>query len=476
MAENKLSSRLKHAWNAFFNKDPTEFSYQPMEFGSAYRPDRRRSTRGVDRSIVNSVYNRLAMDVAAIDIFHVKVDDNGRFVEQIDSGLNNCLTLEANIDQTARAFKQDVAASMFDEGVVAICPIDVDEGKDPNEGTPGAFDILTMRTGKVLEWYPDKVKVNAYDERDGKRKDIIFRKQAVAIVENPLYSVMNEPNSVMQRLIRKLALLDMVDEQNASDKLNIIIQLPYVVKTKVRQDQAEARRQSMEDQLANSKYGVAYMDSTEKITQLSKPLENNLLSQVEYLTNQLYSQLGLTQEILNGTADEKTMLNYYNRTIEPIVSAIVDEMKRKFLTKTARSQHQSIASFRSPFKLVPVSDLAEIADKFTRNEILTANEVRQIIGMKPAQDAGADELRNKNMPISETGAAAGGPEGTEGSEASGDISSALQGAAEGSEDDSIINELLDHLSAEIDKIVSGVENGESDEESGSEKEEEKEED
>ena len=465
MAENKLGTRIKHAWNAFFNKDPTEFSYQPMDVGYSYRPDRHRSTRGVDRSIVNSVYNRLAMDVAAIDIFHVKVDENGRFLEKIDSPLNNCLSLEANMDQTARAFKQDIAQSMFDEGVVAIMPVDTDS--DPNNGVPGSFDIYSMRTAKVLEWYPTQVKLNAYDERDGKRKDVVMAKQAVAIVENPLYNVMNEPNSVMQRLIRKLALLDMVDEQNASDKLNIIIQLPYVVKTKTRQEQAEARREAMEDQLAKSKYGVAYMDSTERITQLNKPLENNLLSQVEYLTKMLYSQLGLTEEILNGTADEKVMLNYYNRTIEPIVAAIVDEMKRKFLTKTARSQHQSIESFRSPFKLVPVSDLAEIADKFTRNEILTANEVRQLIGMKPAQDAGADELRNKNMPLSETGVGAAGGSGLE--EA---VKSELPEGV--SEDDSIINELLDNLQAQIDEIISNVENGE-DEEPEEDQEEEEEE-
>lgn len=389
--EETVRSRFKKAWNAFFNRDPTKnFEYHGPSY--SYRPDRPRFTRGNERSIVTSVYNRIAMDVSGIKIQHVRIDGNERFLEAIDSPLNSCLTLEANVDQTSRAFIQDVVMSMFDEGCVAIVPVDTD--RDPETGS---FDINTMRTGQVLEWYPQHVKIRAYNELTGRKEDIVMSKRSVAIIENPLYAVMNEPNSTMQRLIRKLNLLDVVDEQSSSGKLDLIIQLPYVIKTDTRRQQAEKRRQDIEDQLSGSKYGIAYTDGTERITQLNRSVENNLLKQVEYLTNMVYSQLGITTTILDGTADEKTMLNYNNRTIEPIVSAIVDAMKRVFLTKTARTQGQSIMFFRDPFKLVPVTDLAEIADKFTRNEIMTSNEIRQIVGMKPSSDPRADELRNKNL-------------------------------------------------------------------------------
>ncbi len=397
--EFNLPSRLKHAWNAFFNKDPTR-RYVDIGMGYAFRPDRMRFSRGNERSIVTSVYNRIAMDVASVDMFHVRLDENGRFLFAVDSGLNNCLTIEANLDQTGRAFLQDVVMSMMDEGCVAIVPTDTDD--DPGIGVPGSFDIDAMRTGQILEWYPEHIRVRVYNERTGQKEDILMAKKSVAIVENPLYAVINEPNSTMQRLIRKLNLLDVVDEQNSSGKLDLIIQLPYIIKTEARRRQAESRRKDIENQLRGSKYGIAYTDGTERITQLNRPVENNLMSQIEYLTGMLYSQLGITQGILDGTADEKTMLNYYNRTIEPILSAIADEMKRKFLTKTARSQRHSIEFFRDPFKLVPVSEISEIADKFTRNEIMTSNEIRQVIGMKPSDDPKADELRNKNL--SETAA------------------------------------------------------------------------
>lgn len=389
--DEPFGSRLKNAWNAFFSRDPTK-EFRNIGTGYAYRPDRPRFTRGNERSIVTSVYNRIALDVASINIQHVRLDDNGRFTGVIESGLNNCLTLEANIDQTGRAFIQDVVMSMFDEGCVAIVPVDTD--RDPEIGS---FEINTMRTGKILEWYPRHVKVRVYNDRTGRKEDIRMSKESVAIIENPLYAIINEPNSTMQRLIRKLNLLDVVDEQSSSGKLDLIIQLPYVIKTEARRQQAENRRKDIETQLAGSKYGIAYTDGTERITQLNRSVENNLLKQVEYLTNMLYGQLGLTQSIMDGSADEKVMLNYNNRTIEPIVSAIVDAMKRTFLTKTARSQKQSIMFFRDPFKLVPVADLAEIADKFTRNEIMTSNEIRQIVGMKPSDDPKADELRNKNL-------------------------------------------------------------------------------
>ena len=390
--EVTLGTRLKHAWNAFFNKDPTDY-FKNVGTGYTYRPDRPRLTRGNERSIVTSVYNRIGLDASSVSIQHVRLDENNRFLSVIDSGLNSCLTVEANLDQTGRAFIQDIVMSMLDEGSVAIVPVDTTF----NPEITGSYDILSMRTGQILEWYPSHVKVRVYNEKTGRKEDIVVPKNTVGIVENPLYAVINEPNSTMQRLIRKLNLLDVVDEQSSSGKLDLIIQLPYVIKTEARRQQAENRRKDIENQLAGSKYGIAYTDGTERITQLNRSVENNLMKQIEYLTSMLYSQLGITQSILDGTADDKTMLNYYNRTIEPILSAIVDEMKRKFLTKTARSQLQSISFFRDPFKLVPVNEISEIADKFTRNEIMTSNEIRQIVGMKPSDDPKADELRNKNL-------------------------------------------------------------------------------
>ena len=386
-----FGSRLKHAWNAFTGTDYT--TYQDVGPGYSSRPDRIRLTRGNERSIITSVYNRIALDVAALNVQHIRLDENGRFLSVIQDGLNTCLTVEANIDQTARAFIQDIVVSMLDEGCVAIVPVDTTY--DPS--VTGSYDIQTMRVGKILDWYPQQVRVRLYNERTGTKENILVPKSTVAIVENPLYAVVNEPNSTMQRLIRKLNLLDVIDEQSGSGKLDLIIQLPYVIKTEARRQQAENRRKDIEAQLSGTKYGIAYADGTERITQLNRSVNNNLMSQIEYLTSMLYSQLGITQSILDGTADEKTMLNYNNRTIEPIISAIVDEMKRKFLTKTARSQSQSISFFRDPFKLVPVNDIAEIADKFTRNEIMTSNEIRQVIGMKPSDDPRADELRNKNL-------------------------------------------------------------------------------
>ena len=389
-----IGARLKHAWNALLNRDPTynNYDYNDIGPGYSYRPDRPRLSRGNERSIVTSVYNRIALDVSAISIKHCKIDDNGRFISDVKSKLNDCLTLEANIDQTNRAFIQDVVMSMLDEGCVAIVPVDT-----TGDPTIGAFDILSMRTGQILEWYPSDIKVKVYNDKTGRKEDLILPKSSVAIIENPLYAVINEPNSTMQRLIRKLNLLDVIDEQSGSGKLDLIIQLPYVIKTDTRRQQAESRRKDIEMQLAGSKYGIAYTDGTEKITQLNRSVDNNLMKQIEYLTSMLYSQLGITQSVLDGTADEQTMLNYHTRSIEPIISAVVDEMKRKFLTKTARSQYQSISFFRDPFKLVPVNNIAEIADKFTRNEILTSNEIRQIIGMKPSDDPKADELRNSNI-------------------------------------------------------------------------------
>lgn len=389
--EMSFGSRLKHAWNAF--NGSAQMDYRNLGMSYAYRADRPRLSRGNERSIVTSVYNRIALDVAALKIQHIRLDENERFISVIQDGLNNCLTVEANIDQTARAFIQDVVISMFDEGSVAIVPVDT----TTNPNITGSYDIQSMRVGQILDWYPMHVRVRVYNELSGKKEDIVVPKSTVAIIENPLYAVINEPNSTMQRLIRKLNLLDVIDEQSGSGKLDLIIQLPYVIKTEARRQQAENRRKDIEGQLAGSKYGIAYTDGTERITQLNRSVNNNLMSQIEYLTSMLYSQLGITQSILDGTADEKTMLNYNNRTIEPIISAIVDEMKRKFLTKTARSQLQSISFFRDPFKLVPVNDIAEIADKFTRNEIMTSNEIRQVVGMKPSDDPRADELRNKNL-------------------------------------------------------------------------------
>lgn len=389
--EMSFGSRLKHAWNAFTGN--VQMNYRDLGMSYSYRADRPRMSRGNERSIVTSVYNRIALDVAALNIQHVRLDENGRFLSVIDDGLNNCLTLEANVDQTARSFVQDVVISMFDEGSVAIVPVDTTT--DPN--VSGSYDIQSLRVGQILDWYPQHIRARVYNEQTGRKEDVVVPKSAVAIVENPLYAVINEPNSTMQRLIRKLNLLDVIDEQSGSGKLDLIIQLPYVIKTEARRQQAENRRKDIENQLSGSKYGIAYTDGTEHITQLNRSVNNNLMSQIEYLTSMLYSQLGITQSILDGTADEKTMLNYNNRTIEPIISAIVDEMKRKFLTKTARSQHHSISFFRDPFKLVPVNEIAEIADKFTRNEIMTSNEIRQVVGMKPSDDPRADELRNKNL-------------------------------------------------------------------------------
>lgn len=389
--EMSFGSRLKHAWNAFTGN--VQMNYRDLGMSYSYRADRPRMSRGNERSIVTSVYNRIALDVAALNVQHVRLDENGRFLSVIDDGLNNCLTLEANVDQTARSFVQDVVISMFDEGSVAIVPVDTTT--DPN--VSGSYDIQSLRVGQILDWYPQHIRARVYNEQTGRKEDIVVPKSAVAIIENPLYAVINEPNSTMQRLIRKLNLLDVIDEQSGSGKLDLIIQLPYVIKTEARRQQAENRRKDIENQLSGSKYGIAYTDGTEHITQLNRSVNNNLMSQIEYLTSMLYSQLGITQSILDGTADEKTMLNYNNRTIEPIISAIVDEMKRKFLTKTARSQHQSISFLRDPFKLVPVNDIAEIADKFTRNEIMTSNEIRQVVGMKPSEDPRADELRNKNL-------------------------------------------------------------------------------
>ena len=385
-----FTDRLAHAWNAFMNKDPTRWDY-----GAAYanRPDRIRTTRGNERTIITSVYNRISVDCSQIDIKHVKLDERDRYLETIDSGLNNCFQLEANIDQQSRNFVQDIVMSMLDEGVVAIVPIDTEVSPEVTETTK----INTMRTGKIVQWYPQHVRLRLYNDKTGRFEEITLKKDAVGIVENPFFSVMNEPNSTMQRLIHKLSLLDIIDEQKGANKLDLIIQLPYIIKTEARRQQAENRRKDIENQLSSSAYGIAYTDGTEKVTQLNRSVDNQLFNQVETLTRMLYSQLGLTEEIMNGTADEKALNNYYNRTIEPIMSAIVGELKRKFLTKTARTQKQSIMYFRDPFKLVPVSELAELADKFTRNEIMSSNEFRQVVGMQPSQDPSADELRNKNL-------------------------------------------------------------------------------
>lgn len=391
-----IGSRLKHAWNAFIDEDKEHRIHAYEEYGSSYgyRPDRVRMITTNERSIVTSIYTRLSIDVASVGIRHVRLDEEDRFIDVIDSGLNNCLTVEANIDQAARAFRQDIAATLFDKGVAAIVPVDT----TVNPSLSGGFDIKTLRVGDIVQWYPKHVKINLYNEATARREEIVLEKKFVAIVENPLYSIMNEPNSTLQRLIRKLSLLDIVDEQSSSGKLDLIIQLPYVIKSEARRQQAEQRRKDIEFQLKGSQYGIAYTDGTERITQLNRPAENNLLKQVEYLTALLYGQLGLTQEIMNGTADEKAMLNYNNRTIEPVLDAIVEAMRRTFLTKTARSQRQTINYFRDPFKLVPVNDIAEIADKFTRNEILSSNEIRSVIGFQPSKDPKADKLQNSNMP------------------------------------------------------------------------------
>ena len=391
MPEYTLGERIKNAWNAFSSRSPT--SWETSTYGYGYRPDRRRLTRGNERSIITAIYNRIAIDVAAVDIKHVKLDDNKRYLEDVNSGLNNIFSHEANIDQSGREFVQDIVMSMFDEGCVALVPTDT----SITPKLSGAYDIYTMRTGKIVNWYPEHVRVQVYNDRTGRKDEITLPKRFVAIIENPLYAVMNEPNSTMQRLIRKLNLLDYIDDQNSSGKLDLIIQLPYVIKSETRQQQAEKRRAQIEQQLVGSKYGIAYTDGTERITQLNRPVENNLMSQIEYLTSMLYGQLGITEEIFKGTADEAIMLNYYNRTVEPILSAITGAVERKYLTKTARSQNQAVKFFRDPFKLVPVNQIAEIADKFTRNEIMTSNEIRQIVGMKPSDDPKADELRNSNI-------------------------------------------------------------------------------
>lgn len=388
----KIGDRLAHAWNAFMNRDPTTSN---IYSGSSYfnRPDRTRLRTGTEKSIINAIYNRLSLDTASMDIRHVRLDDNGRYIETIDSYFNECLTLSANTDQTSRMFMQDVVMSLLDEGSVAIVPVDT----TLNPNITSSYDILSLRTGKILEWFPQHVKIRVYDENKGIKKDVIISKKNVALIENPYYSIMNSHNSTLQRLIRKLNILDAIDEQSGSGKLDMIIKLPYAIKGATHQRQAEERRKKIEDQLTDSKYGIAYIDGTESITQLNRPVENNLMKQIEYLTNLLFSQLGLTQAILDGTADEKIMLNYYDRTIEPILSAITDEMKRKFLTKTARTQGQTIQFFRDPFKLVPVTEIAEIADTLTRNEIASSNEIRQIMGWKPSTDPKADELRNSNI-------------------------------------------------------------------------------
>lgn len=403
--EINLMTRLKHSWNAFMNRDPTE-DFQSTGPGYSYRPDRPRLTRGNERTIVTSIFNRIALDVTSISIKHCRTDENDRFVEVIDSTLNKCLNIEANLDQTGRAFMQDVVMSMLDEGSVAIVPVETDF--DPSEKE--SYKIFSMRTGKILEWYPKHVKVRVYNERTGEREDIKLEKKMVAIVENPLYAVINEHNSTMQRLMRKLTLLDSMDERTSSGKLDMIIQLPYVIKSEARRNEANRRRKELEEQLSGSTYGIGYVDGTEKIVQLNRPLDNNLMKQVEYLTNTLYSQLGITQAILDGSASEEEMLNYYSRTIEPIISAITDEMKRKFLTKTARTQFQTIMFFRDPFRLVPLGKLAEVVGVLSQNEIVTGNEVRQFIGMKPSKDPKADQLVNSNINQTGTGMGATNPE------------------------------------------------------------------
>lgn len=390
--ELNIGSRLKRAWNAFTNRDPTG-GYKSVGPGYSLSPSRPRLSRGNEKSIVNAVLTRIAMDAAAIDIKHCRLDKNGRYLEDVDSPLNDCFNLSANIDQTGRAFKLDIYLSLLDEGCIALVPIDTTDNPDDTN----SYDINSMRVCRILDWYPQHVRVLAYNDRKGKKEELVMPKSQVAIIENPAYSVMNEPNSTMQRLKKKLSLLDATDEQSASGKLDLIIQLPYAVKSELKRQQVEERRKDIEDQLTNGKYGIAWADGTEKITQLNRPVENNLMKQIEYLTNLFYSQLGVTQSVMDGTADEKTMLNYNNRTIEPLVAAVVDEVKRKFLTKTARTKGQSISYFTDPFKLVPVDNIAEIADKFTRNEIMTSNEIRQIIGMKPSNDPKADQLVNSNI-------------------------------------------------------------------------------
>jgi len=432
---NSLGGRLKHAWNAFKSRDPTEiFNRQDLGSGSSRRQDRTRMRVTSERSVIVSVYNRIALDVAAVNIQHVRLDQNGRFAESISSGLNDILTQEANVDQTSRAFIQDIVMSMFDEGVVAVVPVDTTI--DPT--ISGAFDVSSMRTARILEWFPQHIRVKIYNERTGRQEELTLPKSSIAIIENPLYAVMNEPNSTLKRLLNKLSILDAIDEQSGAGKLDLIIQLPYIIKTEAKRQQAEERRKDIEVQLAGSKYGIAYTDGTERVTQLNRPAENNLMAQITYLMGVLYSQLGLTEAVFNGTADEAAMLNYHNRTIIPIITSVIDEFKRKFLTKTARTQKQSIMYFKDAFSLVPAAQLAEIADKFTRNEILSSNEVRAIIGYKPANDPGADVLKNKNISSTEPVA-----------------SSPVPPSGAPDERDAIMNELLDGLDADIDKLLGG---------------------
>lgn len=388
-----ISRRLKKAWNAFFNKDPTLEYSKNIGSISSYRPDRPRLTRGNERSIITSIFNRIAMDCAAISVKHVRLDTNGRFIETVESGLNECITLSANRDQTARAFWQDVYMSMFDEGCVAIIPVVTDD----NPLNSDSYGIEEVRVGKIIDWRPDRVKVSVYNEDTGYKEELVLPKKMLCIVENPLYATINEHNSMFQRLVRKLNLLDLIDEQSGAGKLDLIIQFPFTINTERQKERADQRKAEIERQLANSKYGIAYADGTEHITQLNRSIENNLMGQIEYLTNMVFNQLGMTPAVFEGTADEQTMLNYYNRTIEPILSAVVDEMRRKWLTANARTRGQSIMFFRDPFRLVPTAQLAEFADKFTRNEIMTSNEIRQIVGMKPADDPRADQLINSNL-------------------------------------------------------------------------------
>lgn len=437
----RFRDRLQHAWNAFTNRDPTEQYNYTGGYSSSYRPDRPRLSRGNERSIATSVFNRIAMDAAAINISHAKVDQNGRFISYVDSGLNNCLTLEANKDQTGRSFIQDVVLSMLDEGCVAIVPVDT----SINPNVTNSVDILTLRTGKIKEWYPDKVLVELYNDQKGINEDITLFKSAIGIVENPLYAVINEQNSTLQRLIRKLILLDSVDNQSSSGKLDMIIQLPYVIKTDARRKEAEKRKKDLEDQLAGSKYGIGYIDGTEKVTQLNRSIENNLMAQIEYLTSMLYSQLGITTGVLDGTANDMTMLNYYSRTIEPILTAVCEEMKRKFLTKTARTQGQSIIYMRDPFKLLPLTNLAEIADKFTRNEILSANEIRQGMGIRPSDDPKADKLQNSNMPQPQEQPSTAPTPGLD-----------VDG-----ERTKIFNDVLNQLEGDVDNIIKNASGGDS---------------
>ena len=463
MSNNSIGSRLKRAWNIFLGRDPTD--YRNLGLGSYYRSGRINFFLRGDGTIASAVYNRISLDAAATDILHVKLDENNRFQSVIDSPLNRCLTLEANKDQTGRSFIQDVVRSMLDEGAVAVVPVDTD--RDPELGS---FDIESMRVGKITQWYPDYVRVNLYNDRTGNREEVVVHKSTVAIIENPFYEIMNSPNSTLQRLIRKLQLLDAIDEQSGSGKLDLIIQLPYVVKSQARKDQAEKRRQEIEDQLNGSKYGIAYTDGTEHITQLNRAVENNLLSQVEYLTNMFFSQLGITTSILDGTADENTFNHYYDRVIEPIVAAITDEYKRKFLTQTARSQHQSIEYFRDPFRLVPVTQVAEIADKFTRNEIMTSNEIRQVVGLKPSSDPEADVLRNKNLSRSNAdirGTTYGNQEAYDAQETQDEDGTDLN--VEGG-DDQIIEELISNLEAQIEDIINGAIGDEDDEDDEEKKE------